>query len=104
MPKSEIIDIVKKYANNLTEKGMPFDAVYLFGSQAKGTMREWSDIDIAVISPYLSKNYTEGRFKLWKFTKGIDLRIEPHGFAPEHWLDDMDPMVHEIKKTGVRIV
>lgn len=104
MAKSEIIDIVKRYASNLTQMGMVFDAVYLFGSQAKGNTHEWSDIDVAVVSPYLSKNYSEGRFMLWKYTRGVDLRIEPHGFAPEDWLDDADPMVHEIKKTGLRIV
>lgn len=103
MAKIEIINIVKKYVENLIKKGMSFDAVYLFGSQAKGTTHEWSDIDVAVVSPTLSKDYSEGRFMLWKYTRDIDLRIEPHGFAPEDWLDDADPMVHEIKKTGLRI-
>jgi len=103
MAKSEIINIVKKYAENLTNKGMSFVAVYLFGSQAKGTPHEWSDIDVAVVSPDLTNNYNEGRFKLWRLTKDVDLRIEPHGFAPEEWLDDNDPMVYEIKKTGLKI-
>ena len=103
MAKSEIINIVKKYAENLTNKGMSFVAVYLFGSQAKGTTHEWSDIDVAVVSPDLNNNYNEGRFKLWKLRRDVDLRIEPHGFTPEDWLDDADPMVYEIKKTGLKI-
>ena len=31
-------------------------------------------------------------------------RIEPHGFSPEDFKKDWIPMVHEIKKTGIRVV
>jgi predicted nucleotidyltransferase len=103
MANVEIINIVKRFAENLIKKGMSFDAVYLFGSQAKGLSKKDSDIDVAVVSSDLREKYQEGRFLLWKFRRDIDLRIEPHGFAPEDWLDDADPMVHEIKKTGLRI-
>ena len=104
MQKSEIIDIVKKYAEHLKKSGIKTDAIYLFGSHAKGNPHKWSDIDVAVISPYLDDDYTEGRFRLWKLRRNIDLRIEPHGFTPEDWSDDANPMSYEIKKTGVRIV
>lgn len=33
------------------QKGLRVDAVVLYGSYAHGTPREWSDIDLAVISP-----------------------------------------------------
>lgn len=103
MGKIEIIAIVKKYAENLKKKGVFFEAIYLFGSQAKGTSERWSDIDVAIISPNLRDKYMEGRFLLWKLTKDVDLRIEPHGFTPEDWADKNNPMSHEIKKTGLQI-
>lgn len=103
MPRSEAIAIAREYARALQEAGVFYDAVYLFGSQAKQDQREASDIDIAVVSPYLRKEYTEGRFLLWKIRRGIDLRIEPHGFTPEDWQDEYDPMVHEIKSTGLKV-
>jgi len=103
MGKIEVINIVKKYAENLKKKGMSFDAVYLFGSYVKGVPRKWSDIDVAVISPYLRDKYSEGRFLLWKLTRDVDLRIEPHGFTPEGWADEANPVAHEIKNTGLKI-
>lgn len=104
MQRSEIIEIVKKYAANLKKFGLNFDAIYLFGSYIKGNPNKWSDIDVAVVSNYLNDKYDEGRFLLWKLRRSIDLRIEPHGFTPQDWSNDVNPMAHEIKKTGVRIV
>lgn len=103
MGKSEVINIVKKYAANLKKGGVSFDAVYLFGSYVKGVPEKWSDIDVAVVSPYLRDKYVEGRFLLWKLTRGVDLRIEPHGFTPEGWADEANPLAYEIKKTGLQI-
>ena len=103
MQYSEIIDVVKKYSEKLKKSGIFPDAVYLFGSYAKGKPRKDSDIDVAVVSSYLNDKYDEGRFRLWKLTRDIDLRIEPHGFTPEDWADDSNPMPYEIKKTGLQI-
>jgi len=38
----------------LKRKGIPIQKVYLFGSQAKGTARIDSDIDLLVVSPAFS--------------------------------------------------
>lgn len=35
--------------------------------------------------------------------EGIDDRIEPIGFTVKDFQNNIDPMVHEIKKTGIRI-
>jgi len=46
-------DDVKKIITNFLEevrKKYSIDGAYLFGSFAKGTSSEWSDIDIAIIS------------------------------------------------------
>jgi predicted nucleotidyltransferase len=103
MANGEIIETVKKYADKLKKFGVLFDAVYLFGSHVKGKFREDSDIDVAVVSSDLNERYNEGRFKLWKLRRDIDLRIEPHGFTPKMWADASDPMVYEIKSTGLKI-
>ena len=103
MQREQIIQTARNYAKNLKKSGIPFKAVYLFGSYAKGNSRQGSDIDIAVVSPSLQKKYNEGRFLLWKLRRNIDLRIEPHGFTPKTWNDPSDPLVHEIKTTGLKI-
>lgn len=100
----EIIKIIKRYAKKLKENNFSFDAIYLFGSFSKKMPNEWSDIDIAVISDDLKKNHRKKRLLLWKFTEGIDLRIEPVGFTIEEFNDFNDPFVNEIRKYGYRVV
>jgi predicted nucleotidyltransferase len=103
MSQAEAKKIVRKYAKKLEENKYSFSAIYLFGSFGKGKPHKWSDIDIAVVSKELDKNWDQARFKLWELREEIDDRIEPHGFSPEDFKNDWDPMVYEIKKTGVRI-
>ena len=103
MSRIEVKKIIKKYISKLKAEKYPFSAVYLFGSFAHGKPHKWSDIDMAVVSKEVEKNYLEGRMKLWRLTIGIDSRIEPHGFSPKDFKENWMPMVYEIKKTGVRI-
>jgi predicted nucleotidyltransferase len=103
MSNVEAKKIAIRYANKLKAEKYPFSAMYLFGSCAKGTSHRWSDIDIAIVSDEMSKNWRAGRMKLWKLTRDVDVRIEPHGFSPESFCEDWMPMVHEIKTTGIRI-
>ncbi len=104
MSKIEAKKIIKKYAKKLKAKKYSFSAIYLFGSFAKGNPCEYSDIDVAVISEELDKEREKAKFKLWKFAEEVDNRIEPHGFSPEDFKENWIPMVHEIKKTGIRVV
>lgn len=103
MSKIDAKKIVKRYAEKLKEENYPFAAIYLFGSYAKGKAHKWSDIDVAVVSDKMKRNRDKGRFLLWHIRRGIDSMIEPHGFTVKDFQDDSDPMVYEIKKTGVRI-
>jgi uncharacterized protein len=45
-----IIDIINKFIDNSSKDNINISEVILFGSYAKGTNHEWSDIDIAVVS------------------------------------------------------
>jgi len=103
MPKIDAKKIAKKYAERLKKENYPFVAIYLFGSHAKGKAHKWSDIDVAVISDKMKRNRDKGRFLLWHIRRDVDSMIEPHGFTVKDFQDDNDPMVYEIKKTGVRI-
>ena len=103
MSKAEATKVVKKYAAKLKAEKYPFSAIYLFGSFAKETNHKWSDIDVAIVSREVEKNWKKGRLKLWELRTDIDTRIEPHGFSPEDFKDYWNPMAHEIKKTGIRI-
>jgi len=41
---------------------------------------------------------------LWHIRRKVDSMIEPHGFTVKGFQDNSDPMVYEIKKTGIKIV
>ncbi|MDD4568630.1 MAG: nucleotidyltransferase domain-containing protein [Tepidanaerobacteraceae bacterium] len=57
MPKtaSELNEIILSFLRVLSSKGISIDKVYLYGSQAKGTSRPDSDIDLIVVSSSFSK-------------------------------------------------
>jgi len=97
------IKLAKKFIIYLHNQGIKIDSAYIFGSYAKGTEHEWSDIDVAVISPDFSDDRFEERIHLMKLSHDIDSRIEPVPFRPETFIDE-DPLAWEIKKTGYLLV
>ncbi len=103
MSRAEAKKVIAKYAKKLREGNYSFSAIYLFGSYAKGKPTKWSDIDVAIVSKEMEKNWNKGRLKLWEIKDKVDDRIEPHGFSPADFRNEWDPMVYEIKKTGIRI-
>ncbi len=78
------------------------EAAYLYGSQIKGTASQWSDIDLAVISPDFSSDSFQERLALMRLAAQIDDRIEPHPFTPQDF-NAGNPLASEIQRTGVRV-
>ncbi len=94
--------IIQKYVKVLRENNLPIWHIYLFGSYAKGSHRKDSEIDLAV---FWDKDTIDGfteDVQLFKFTKDVDLRIEPHSFARTDF-DRTNPYINEIIKTGKRV-
>ena len=77
--------------------------VYLYGSQIKGTATDWSDIDLAIVSPDFAADLFQERVDLLRLAAQIDDRIEPRLFRPDDFTNN-DPLVSEIRRTGVRLV
>ena len=101
--KNEIKKIVKQYAKELEKNNFPFQAIYLFGSFAQNRARKWSDIDVAVVSDKLKRNWDKNENLLWHLRMNVDTTIQPIGFTIKDFQDECDPMVYEIKKTGIKI-
>jgi len=51
--KSSIIRLVKAYGQDIAKRGIKWDQLIVFGSQAKGTQHKWSDINVCVVSATL---------------------------------------------------
>jgi len=102
--ENEIIhEVIDKYVQYLKDNAIPLCRVYLFGSFAKGNTRRWSDIDIAVFLDQEEVDKFDDGTRLMRLSCDIDTRIEPHAFARTD-LNDPDPFVMEIIKTGERIL
>jgi predicted nucleotidyltransferase len=78
------------------------EAAYLYGSQVLGAAGEWSDIDLAVISPDFQGDLFQERVMLMRLAAEVDDRIEPSPFTPDDFSPG-NPLVHEIRRTGVRV-
>ncbi|MDZ7365242.1 MAG: nucleotidyltransferase domain-containing protein [candidate division KSB1 bacterium] len=50
---SNVEEIIRRFVD-LATVNLRLEAVYLFGSNAKGNTEEWSDIDLAIVSPDFS--------------------------------------------------
>ncbi|MDR3286588.1 MAG: nucleotidyltransferase domain-containing protein [Prevotellaceae bacterium] len=100
MDKTDVIKIAQEYAN-VVKTYFEYKKIILFGSYAKGTFNNDSDIDIAIVfSDY--NNLIDRQVELMKLTRHIDSRIEPHPFR-ENEFDISNPIVCEIVKYGQEI-
>jgi len=78
------------------------EAAYLYGSQAMGSARAWSDIDVAIVSPDFSQDLFQERVALMLWAATIDDRIEPQPFTPDRFGPN-DPLASEIFRSGIRL-
>ena len=101
--KSLAINLIKKYIVRLKENNISVERVLLFGSYIKGTSREDSDIDIAVISSAFKGDRYLDRRLIVPLRRGIDSRIEPIPFTPDDYAKG-GMLIDEIKSTGQEIL
>lgn len=99
MDKKEAIEKVKQY-KVLLGKHFDLDSVYLFGSYAKDTCSDDSDIDVAVVVKNISGDYFTVNPLLWKLRRQVDDRIEPILFDRKN---DISGFLDEIKRNGIKI-
>lgn len=99
----EIMDIVKKYVE-IVLANYKVEAIILFGSYAKGTNREDSDIDIAIITDDLKHgDRIDEEINLMKLRRGIDYRLEPHIIRVKDFKNIETPFIQEVINTGIKV-
>ncbi len=101
MDKRKASDIARKYFNFLKQNDVNVKKGYIFGSFARGTANEDSDIDLAIIFHELDDTF-DMQVKLMKLRRRFDTRIEPHPFR-ESDFQTSNPLANEIMKTGVEL-
>ena len=98
---AELEKVIGDFAKRL-ERGIRVEAIILYGSYARGTAYEDSDIDLAVISPDFENVPLNIRQEMIAdLTFEGDFRISPLGYPTSHY-DDPGPhsFLGEIIRTG----
>ena len=99
MDKTEVITKLKRYKKLLSQH-MSFDKMILFGSYARGSQKEDSDVDVAIIVNEMHGDYFSTRPLLWKIRREVDDRIEPILFEIKH---DESGFIEDVMRYGIMI-
>jgi len=104
MVEKAIQQIIKAFIQELKKRKIKVAKVILYGSRASGRFHEYSDIDVAVVSPDFGKDrYREGA-KLFEIACAIDPRIEPVPISLSSYENDTwIPIIYEIRKNGIEL-
>ncbi len=100
MDKGEALRIAQEYVRSISNKYNVAQAI-VFGSYAKGTHHEESDIDIAIVINNVV-DIIDTQIDMMKLRRKIDLRIEPHPFMVDDF-ERSNPVVDEIIRHGIVI-
>jgi predicted nucleotidyltransferase len=100
MDNGEALRIAHLYIDSISHKYIILQA-FLFGSFAKGTNHDDSDIDVAIVINNVS-DIIDTQIEMMKLRRNVDLRIEPHPFRISDF-NRNDPLVNEILKHGIKL-
>ena len=103
MNREEALQTAARFKKALLDEKIPFEEVIVFGSAARDTMHEQSDIDIAVVGRSYKGNRMDEQHALSRIRRGISYKIQPIWFYPEHLEDKYSTLAMEIKKDGIPV-
>jgi predicted nucleotidyltransferase len=94
------INIAKSYVAQLPRE-MAVKKAYLFGSYARGSQSDNSDIDVAIIIGSMNDIF-DLQMEMLRIRRKIDLRIEPHPIKEKDF-SPLNPFADEIMRSGIEI-
>jgi len=98
------IGIVRSYARDMEEFGVRLRAVFLYGSFAKGTQHEWSDIDVALVADEFTGLPEDCNLFPYMGSLNKPYNLIEKKTYPTGYFQIGDPFIEEIKKTGIKIM
>ena len=98
----KIRSIIKRYLKILEQNNIAVEKSYLFGSYARGTASEDSDIDIAIVSRNFKGDRFLDRRLIVPLRRQIDRRLEPRPFRSKDF-HKSDPLALEILENGIEM-
>lgn len=86
MAKNRIDQVIAKFKEYLETQGLKVERIILYGSHLRSEAKEWSDIDLIVISSgFKRKDFRERLELLGVAAMHILEPIEAIGLTPEEW-------------------
>ena len=93
----------KRFKQALQAAGVPFDSMIVFGSAARDSMHDQSDIDIAVVGRPYQGNRMDEQHVLSRLRQTVSYKIQPIWFYRKHLDDAYSTLAQEIKKDGIQV-
>ena len=106
LSKDGVIKIVQEFIQ-LLRQHHDVREVYLFGSFAKGTAKEYSDVDLAVVLGRVDQSIdplNNEFFKIFHEAQKWNSLLEVICFNKEEFDKDGGALVRQIKKEGIKLV
>ena len=103
LTQREAHGIVRRYKQLLQKEHVPFVMLYLFGSYAKKNIRDWSDVDVAVVGKQFGKNYIKESVLLNTIADRVHPLLEAHPCTPALLHDSYSTFGSEILMYGEKI-
>ncbi|MGH7595639.1 MAG: nucleotidyltransferase domain-containing protein [bacterium] len=101
--KDEALTVIQAFLEKIRQE-LPIERAYLFGSYATGRNRDYSDIDLAIVTPVLNADNSFAiNQKIFSRASRYNLDLEPICFSPEEFEQEYLPIVRDIKREGVEI-
>jgi len=103
--RRQMTTLIRRYIAALEARGLPVERVILFGSHASGHPDEWSDIDIAVISPkFDTLSLLERYEQLGLANRDLHAPLDVVGFSSTQVTNyEPESFLAEILRTGVDV-
>ena len=104
LTQKAVIGILTKIADEIRQPGLHLKRVILYGSYAKNTQHEWSDINLAFVADeFKNIGFEDVKLFVRQMVKYPDLNIAPRTYNTKDFTPERDPFVAEILKTGIEI-
>lgn len=104
---SRIKKLLKELKTGLTRiYGERLDAVYLYGSYARGDNRDGSDLDVLVVLNDFQRRAAEVRRisnLIGDISLDFEITVSPLFMRESEWKADKFPLLRNVKKEGVAI-
>lgn len=105
MVDESVARTIRRYLQELSQKGLQVDFAVVYGSQATGRSHALSDIDLLVVSPeFDGKRSREDIDLLWRVAARTDSRIEPFAVGLRQYEeDDSSAIVEAARREGQKV-